>query len=323
MTLSPELRALKDVRELQTDYIEGVHKMTVHNTRSKKTKSEFIKWMGPLLDCLRALGGAAKPREVSDWIAEKLNVPESQQTETLKSGDERFHNQVAWARQYLVWEGLLDSSRRGIWTLSEAGWKTKLSEEDGRNLFLKWVEIHSQARRKEKNITQPEIVSPAANDETIPPDEIEEEELLSVLRSLSPSGFERVCQRLLRESGFEKVTVTGRSHDGGIDGIGILFMNPFVSFKVLFQCKRYKGTVARAEVGDFRNAMLGRADKGIIITTGKFSADAVREANRDGAPPVELVDGEKLVSMFESVSLGVKPRTVYEVDRTFFEQFRE
>lgn len=98
-------------------------------------------------------------------------------------------------------------------------------------------------------------------------------------------------------------------------------MNPFVSFKVLFQCKRYKGTVSRSQVGDFRNAMIGRAEKGIIMTTGTFSSDAIKEANRDGAPQVELVDGEKLVEMFKRVQLGVKPKTVYEVDLTFFEPY--
>ncbi len=157
----------------------------------------------------------------------------------------------------------------------------------------------------------------------MPPEVVSEEDLLMVLRNLSPKGFELVCKRLLHESGFEKVTVTGKSHDGGIDGIGILLINPFVSFRVLFQCKRYKGTVSRAEVGDFRNAMIGRADKGIIITTGTFSTDAIREANREGAPPIELVDGEKLVSMFESVKLGVIPQVVYEVDQAFFDQFRD
>ena len=93
--------------------------------------------------------------------------------------------------------------------------------------------------------------------------------------------------------------------------------------KVLFQCKRYKGTVSRAQVGDFRNAMIGRAEKGIILTTGIFSEDAKRESSREGAPPIELIDGQKLVSLFESVQLGVKQRTVYDVDLTFFQPFME
>jgi HJR/Mrr/RecB family endonuclease len=106
----------------------------------------------------------------------------------------------------------------------------------------------------------------------VPPEEAADAALLSALRTLSPNGFERVCQRLLRESGFENVTVTGRSHDGGIDGTGILQVNALVSLKVLFQCKRYKGSVSREQVGDFRGAIIGRADKGIILTTGTFSS---------------------------------------------------
>lgn len=142
------------------------------------------------------------------------------------------------------------------------------------------------------------------------------------MQKLTPAGFEQICSRLLRESGFENVIVTGRSHDGGIDGYGTLEINPFVSFKVLFQCKRYQGTVSRSQVGDFRNVMIGRAEKGIIMTTGTFSPDATEEANRV-EPYVELVDGEKLVEMFKKVELGVKQKIVYEVDLPFFEPFME
>lgn len=148
-------------------------------------------------------------------------------------------------------------------------------------------------------------------------------DLLSVLQSLSPSGFERLCRELLREHGFENVVVTGGSHDGGIDGYGTLEMNPFVSFKVLFQAKRYKGSVSRAQVGDFRNAMIGRAEKGIILTTGTFTNEAIKEANRDGAPQIELVDGEKLIDMFERVELGLTPKTVYEIDYNYFKRFMD
>ena len=140
--------------------------------------------------------------------------------------------------------------------------------------------------------------------------------------SLSASGFERLCQRLLRESGFESVTVTGRSGDGGLDGIGVLQVNAFVSFKVLFQCKRYIGSVAPSQVRDFRGAMMGRADKGIILTTGTFTSDAKKEAVRDGVPPIELVDGEKLLDMFETLELGLKPKKAYEIDEKFFDDFK-
>ena len=144
---------------------------------------------------------------------------------------------------------------------------------------------------------------------------------MNLMRSLPADGFERLCQRLLRESGFEKVAVTGKSGDGGLDGIGVLQMNPFVSFKVLFQSKRYSGSVSVSQVRDFRGAMMGRADKGIIITTGTFTSDAKKEAVRDGVPPIELVDGEKLLDMFESLELGLKPRIAYDIDDGFFDEF--
>lgn len=148
------------------------------------------------------------------------------------------------------------------------------------------------------------------------------DELLDLLLALPASGFERFSQRLLRESGFQDVTVTGKSGDGGIDGIGILQVNPLVSFKVLFQCKRYQGAVVPSHVRDFRGAMQGRADKGIIITTGSFTTEAKKEAVRDGVPPIELVDGEKLVEMLEDLELGLQPIRAFSIDDRFFEEFR-
>jgi len=283
----------------------------------KRKQAEFLQWLGPILDALRDLGGSGKPREVSSWIAEKLHISDDVLNSTLNSGESRFHNQVAWARQYLIWENYLDKNIKGAWVLTTLGEQKHLTLEESRLIVKKWVDIFTKAR---KTGIKPDIIeSPVeVGVELISNDNLN---LLNVLQNLSPKGFENICKLLLRESGFENVEVTGQSHDGGIDGYGILEINPFVTFKVLFQCKRYKGGVSRSQVGDFRNAMLGRAEKGIIITTGHFTNEAIKEANRDGAPKVELVDGEKLVKMFEKVELGVKPKTVYEVDINFFEPF--
>lgn len=290
------------------------------SAKSKSKQAEFVKWFGPTLDALRQLGGSGRPKEVVDQVAKNLNIPDTVLEETIKSGTLRFANQVAWARQYLVWEGLLEDNTRGIWTLTPIGRTTHLTDAQARELFLKWVEIHAKTR-KEKSVK--EI---AEEQEGEDPEDIEHTyipTLLDILQSVTPKGFEDICKRLLREHGFENVEVTGGSHDGGIDGYGTLELNPFVSMKVLFQCKRYKGTVSRAQVGDFRNAMIGRAEKGIILTTGTFSEDAKREASRDGAPPIELIDGQKLVALFENVQLGVKPKTVYDVDLKFFQPYMD
>ncbi len=284
---------------------------------AKRQQAEFIKWLGPILDALRDLGGSGKPREVSAWIATKLNLGDDVLNSTLNSGESRFHNQVAWARQYLIWENYLDKNIRGAWVLTASGEKKKLTIEESRLIVKKWIDIFTKARKSgikpDLNDTQIDVGIEIISNDNL--------NLLNVLQGLSPKGFENICKLLLRESGFENVEVTGQSHDGGIDGYGTLEINPFVSFKVLFQCKRYKGGVSRSQVGDFRNAMLGRAEKGIIITTGHFTNEAIKEANRDGAPKVELVDGEKLIKMFEKVELGVKAKTVYEVDFNFFEPF--
>lgn len=288
--------------------------------KTKTRQAEFTKWLGPLLDALRDLGGSGRPKEATEKVAKNLKIPDKVLEEIMKSGTPRFQNQVAWARQYLVWEGLLEDNTRGIWTLTEKGRITKLTNEQGRQLFLKWVDIHQKARKDKSKIdiiVEQEQEEPESIEHTYTPN------LLEVLQSVSPSGFENICKRLLREHGFENVEVTGGSHDGGIDGYGTLELNPFVTIKVLFQCKRYKGTVSRAQVGDFRNAMFGRAEKGIILTTGTFSEDAKREASRDGAPPVELIDGQKLVGLFEIKQLGLKPKTVYDVDLKFFEPYME
>ncbi len=133
--------------------------------------------------------------------------------------------------------------------------------------------------------------------------------LLAALRRMDPSAFERLAQRLLREAGFVKVEVTGRSGDGGIDGIGVLRLN-LLSFQVLFQCKRYTGSVGAPEIRNFRGAMIGRSDKGLVLTTGTFTADAKREATRDGAPTIDLIDGDQLCNLLKQLKLGVKTEFV-------------
>lgn len=132
-------------------------------------------------------------------------------------------------------------------------------------------------------------------------------------QELTPDAFERLIQRLLRESGFIQVEVTGRAGDGGIDGKGIARIHGIMSFHVVFQCKRYQGVVGAPHVRDFRGATVGRADKGLFITTGTFSRDAIKEATRDGATPIDLIDGDQLVEKLRELRLGVKVEMVEQV----------
>lgn len=294
--------------------------------RSKSKGPQFVQYFVPVIEVLQELGGSGRPTEVKDQIAIKYQVSEQEQNEQIRSGESRFSNQVAWARFYLAKAGYIDSSERGVWSLSEKGLNASLSYQDALEIFHE-----VQKKVKSEAAVDAEIIDQERNlsgiDVAQEPSELEGEDyrtaLLALLRQLPPSGFERFCQRLLRESGFQQVTVTGRTGDGGLDGHGVLQVNPFVSFQVYFQCKRYSGVVTASIVRDFRGAMVGRTDKGIILTTGTFTSDARQEAVRDGAPPIELVDGEKLLDMIEKYELGLKPKMTYEVDEKFFDEFKQ
>lgn len=283
--------------------------------------SKFLRYFGPLLEALRRLGGSGTPDEVAEQIAIDLGIPDEVQNELLPSGGLRYRTNIAWARFYLVKEGLLDSSKRGVWSLTERGRVAQLTTEQAGEMFSRWVKVFDAKRRAKAPAEEP-LAEQVAEGAGAPANDYRTE-TLEILLSLPPAGFERLSQRVLRESGFTQVVVTGQSGDGGIDGYGTLQINPLVSFKVLFQCKRYSKSVSPSHVRDFRGAMAGRADKGIVITTGTFTAEARREATRDGAPPIELIDGEKLLDMLESLELGLRPVTTFEVNHSFFGEFRD
>ena len=285
--------------------------------RRSEEGAQFVRYFGPLLDALRELGGSGRPDEVVERIAADLQIPDSVQNELLPSGEPRFRNQVAWARFYLVSDGLVDSSKWGVWSLTEHGRGTHLSSEQAHDLFLKWVRIF-QERRKARTAA---LGAGQVVDEPDTPGTDYRAEVRQLMLSMPAAGFEQLCRRVLREAGFVQVTVTGRSGDQGIDGYGTLQINLLVSFQVLFQCKRYKESVSPSQVRDFRGAMAGRADKGMIITTGTFTAEARREASRDGVPPIELIDGDKLINLLVSLELGLKKITTYEIDTRFFNEF--
>lgn len=296
-------------------------------SKKKNRSAEFIKWFGPVLEALRALGGSAKPREISEWIANNLNLSDDiLNSRYEKSGQLKFQNQIAWARQYLVWDELLDSSKHGVWTLTAKGWKTKLDEKQAHAIFLKWVKIFQELRDNKESL-EGEKQKVVDTQESSEPEEGEillKPSLLEVLQSISPVGFEHLCGRLLKEFNFEDVEITPRTKDGGIDGYATLKLNPFVSMNVYFQCKRYNGTVPIEKVQAFIGVMETNnrsVEKGLMITTGSFSKNALEIEKSNNK--IELIDGEKLVEMFEKVELGVTPKTIYEPNMKFFEQYRE
>lgn len=287
---------------------------------------QFVRYFGPVLDALRELGNSGTPAEVREIVAANLKLPDDVLNEQMGGGSARYDNQVAWARFYLNKDGYLESSKRGVWRLTEKGVATTLSHPQALEVFERVHQrFHSADLPAGQDTASADEPAPAADGPVnISTHENHRAQLLEVLRTMSAASFEKVCQRLLRESGFLHVEVTGRSGDCGIDGKGILQINPLLSFRVMFQCKRYQdgSPITPTQMRDFRGAVQGRADKGIFITTSRFTAEAQREASRDGAPPIELVDADKLVTMFEELELGLTPKTVYEVDSTFFDDFK-
>jgi restriction system protein len=266
----------------------------------------------PLLKAIHELGGSASIVEQEEKVAQILNLTESDLNTPHKASRSKFGYNLAWARTYLKNFGVLENSARGVWALTSVGQKTLTVNKDVVKKFSQ------PAKKSSKEIT-----------DKIQETEIEilawEDEVLSILKAMPADAFERLCQRLLRESGFVQVEVTGRSGDGGIDGKGIIKLGSILSFHVVFQCKRYKETVSSPVIRDFRGAMMGRADKGLIITTGTFTRDARIEALRDGAPPLDLVDGNDLVQMLKTYQLGVKVESkVVEsinIEHAWFQQF--
>jgi len=287
----------------------------------------------PTIKALRHLGGSASIEEIQDRLIETERLTQEQLDQTYPtSGDQIVQDRMSWARTYLKIAGLLGSGGRGIWVLTDAGRHAveTMSDADLRRQVIDAGNAHNAklaARKKAQQAAgQPEalltstseIADSGTTDESGSGDW--SDQLLTKLQSIDPAAFERLCQRLLRESGFVRVEVTGKSGDGGIDGNGVLRMN-LISFQVLFQCKRYKGSVSAGTVRDFRGAMQGRADKGLIITTGTFTPDARREATRDGAPAIDLIDGEALTEHLKKLGLGVKVEQVVTERVTIEDRF--
>lgn len=290
--------------QLHGQRTKGAHSLATHIP-------SHIELMFPVLQALQALGGSGTNAEIDEWVIQHERFTDEQVQVLHKGGPKtKLTYRLHWARSYCKAIGAAENSGRGVWAITPLG--ARLTVEDTRRLVREW---HRQqtARRK----SAPAVM----NEDDQEPDDVDwKDQLLQRLLRLTSEGFERLAQRLLREAGFVNVSVLGRTGDGGIDGVGVYRLS-LVSFPVFFQCKRYKGTVGSGVVRDFRGAMAGRGEKGLLITTGRFTADAVSEATRDGAPPVELIDGERLCDLLQQYELGVTVKKRTELDITVDERF--
>ena len=273
---------------------------------------KYHELLNPLLEALHELGGsgsieeiAQKVIEMSDLPDELYNIPHSPE----KSSQTEIEYRLAWARTYLKKYGLLDNSERGVWLIVPE--KRDVKSVDPQEV----VKIVREINKKQKEASHKNNSLDDDSDSDIPDETESWRSILHhvLINDMSPDGFERLTKRILRESGFIQVEVTGRTGDGGIDGKGILRLSGLLSFHVIFQCKKYQRSVSASDIRDFRGAMIGRADKGLFITTGTFTRDAIREATRDGASPIDLVDGDQLADKLKELELGIKREMVEKI----------
>jgi restriction system protein len=272
---------------------------------------QYNEMLNPVLQALHELGGSGTIEEINNKVIELQNYP-ADIVDVLHGGGSttEVEYRLAWARTYLKKYGLLENSSRGVWAISND--KNNIKEINPKDVV---DFVHAlQKNKKDK----------AVDDDTIIYDEYEnktwQEELMELLLSMPPDAFERLVQRILRESGFSQVEVTGKTGDGGIDGKGIFKIAGLISFNVLFQCKRWQNSVTASDIRDFRGALQGRADKGLFATTGSFTRDAIKEASRDGATPIDLLDGEALTNKIKELKLGLSIEYVEEIsiDKNWF-----
>lgn len=282
----------------------------------------------PILTALKT-HGSASVGELQTYMALDMGLPDEILDIPHEGGGggqrTKFGYETAWALTLLKKAGLIDNRTRGVWTITAEGRRipSEGAVRDSVREAAKTGWGSPSRRAKEHEETPQEKAGKLGEWEDIAVvSETDEdswrEALLETVRGMEPAAFERLCQRVLREAGFVKVEVTGRSGDGGIDGAGVLRVQ-LISFHVLFQCKRYAGSVAPSEIRDFRGAMVGRADKGLMITTGRFTKAAEREAVRDGAPAIDLIDGNALCDLLKDLELGVRTVEVTSIRRGFFE----
>ena len=261
----------------------------------------------PCLKAIHHLGGSGTNSEIENGVNEILQLADEEVEDIHRGNTTKLSYRLAWAKNYLKSDGLLENSARSVWALTTEGQACKEVAQKELVRKRKALEVAQKKQSQESK----EI---AEGEGGVEQPELEwQEQLIEVVKQISPEAFERLSQRLLRELGFKNVEVTGKSGDGGIDGKGILNIGSIITFRVVFQCKRYKESVPTSVVRDFRGAVQGRADKGLLISTGNFTRDARAEAQRDGALAIDLMDGYELAQKLKELGLGTSVEMVGKV----------
>lgn len=263
---------------------------------------------------LKELGGSGKNNEINEKAAQLMNLSD----EILSiphlgnTNLSEVNYRLAWARTLLKNHGAIENSARSVWSITPA-----FSNKD--NVDGEYIE--KNCRKANSNTSTEEITEKQMEEAGVEiPEEIKpwRKKLRNVLVNMNPYSFEKLTQRLLRECGFDDVRVTKKSGDGGIDGTGRLKINGIFSFNIAFQCKRYQGSVGAPDIRDFRGSLTTDIEKGVFITTGAFSKQAIEEASNPGKKQIDLIDGEEFISKLAEFGIGVREIKDYEIDEEYF-----
>lgn len=294
---------------------------------------DFIRFFQPVLDALKEKDSSATPREVCDWVIDNLNISDEELAKTNKNGQSNFENKVAFARYYLTVEGFLDGNTRGVWSLTEKGRRTDLSHVDALKIFDAVTKKQKEAResggRVDKNTPTEDVEQDDSElleqDPEFDWQQETKQHLRKHLLEMSANGFEEFSAYLLRRLGLDNVQAQGGSGDQGIDGVGELRVSRFMRTRVAYQCKKYQdsNSVTPTMVRDFRGAISGRVDRGLFLTTSKFTKAAREEASRENVVPIELIDIEGLLEIIIDEKVGVEEVKALKINSAFFEKYKE
>ena len=297
---------------------------------------KFFEFFRVLLEALKD-GEIHSAKEVRETIAGKMNLTEADLSEMLPSGTQsRFADRVAWAKTYLQKAGLVETPQRGHYRITSDG---KSALDSGGVIDLEYLaryesfgdfisvnhDTDSDTPQEERDEAPAEILESAYQQIT----SALASQLMDKVMSLSPAGFERLVVRLLLSMGYgngidNAGRVTQLSNDGGIDGI--IKEDQLGFSNIYIQAKRWspEQTVNKPEIQTFVGALQGQqAQKGLFITTAKFSAGAVQYAENLLGVKVVLVDGAALMRLMIKHNVGVSVEHVYEIKRVDSDFFSE
>ncbi|MCX2934939.1 restriction endonuclease [Mycobacterium sp. CVI_P3] len=286
-------------------------------------------------------GQVHRSRDVIDSIADELNLSPEERAARVPSGQKRIDNRVAWTITYLNQAGLIERPGRGLVKISEEG-RSALDKYPQRidNKILEaypaFIEFRDRKRGRGSDEDVPAPKPLARDDEVSTPNDLVERavranrvavesEVLAAALRLSATGFEELVVRLLDKMGYGRagsVERTTASGDAGIDGI--IHQDPLGLDRIYMQAKRYAEdrAVDRPKIHEFAGALLGKqGDRGVFITTSRFTTGAHQEAERINAR-IELIDGARLSELLVKYGVGVQEEhsvTLYKLDEDFFD----